>query len=144
MKLLCTYTPLSLCSVQVLGGSVDGTVRQFDVRMGMMFSDTLHESVTGIAVSHDGNCVLASCLDHSMKLLDKASGELLATYTGETAHHSFTVPPAPQSFLPGAAVLACMHPCRLAWCLQCHVWTTQSYSLQQWATHDMSPFVFSL
>lgn len=64
---------------------MDGTVRQFDVRMGMMFSDMLHESVTGIAVSHDGNCILASCLDHSMKLLDKASGELLATYTGEIA-----------------------------------------------------------
>ncbi len=72
----------SLCSIQVLGGSVDGTVRQFDVRMGMMFTDTLHEAVTGIAVSHDGNCVLASCLDNSMRLLDKASGEQLASYTG--------------------------------------------------------------
>ncbi|DBB14623.1 hypothetical protein WJX82_010312 [Trebouxia sp. C0006] len=71
-------------SVQVLGGSVDGTVRQFDVRMGMMFTDTLHEAVTGIAVSHDGNCVLASCLDNSMRLLDKASGEQLASYTGHT------------------------------------------------------------
>ena len=69
--------------MQVLGGSVDGSVRQFDIRMGMMFTDTIHESVTGIAVSHDSNCVLASCLDHSMKLLDKASGELLATYIGE-------------------------------------------------------------
>lgn len=69
--------------MQVVGGSVDGTVRQFDIRMGMMFTDTTHDSVTGIAISHDGNCVLASCLDHSMKLLDKASGELLATYTGE-------------------------------------------------------------
>lgn len=66
----------------MLGGSVDGTVRQFDVRMGMMFTDTLHEAVTGIAVSHDGNCVLASCLDNSMRLLDKASGEQLASYTG--------------------------------------------------------------
>lgn len=51
--------------------------------MGMMFTDTLHEAVTGIAVSHDGNCVLASCLDNSMRLLDKASGEQLASYTGE-------------------------------------------------------------
>ena len=76
--------PFLLCSVQILGGSVDGSVRQFDIRMGMMFTDTLHESVTGIAVSHDGNCVLASCLDNSMKLLDKASGELLATYIGES------------------------------------------------------------
>ena len=58
--------------MQVLGGSVDGSIRQFDIRMGMMFTDTLHEAVTGIAVSHDGNCVLASCLDNSLKLLDKA------------------------------------------------------------------------
>lgn len=84
VPLLYTVPLCLLCSVQVVGGSVDGTVRSFDIRMGMMFTDTIHESVTGIAISHDGNCVLASCLDHSMKLLDKASGELLATYTGET------------------------------------------------------------
>lgn len=69
----------------MLGGSVDGTVRQFDVRVGMMFTDTVHEAVTGIAVSHDGNCILASCLDNSMRLLDKASGEQLASYTGMAA-----------------------------------------------------------
>lgn len=69
--------------MQVLGGSVDGTVRQFDIRMGMLFTDALHEAITGIAVSHDSNCILASCLDNSMRLLDKASGELLATYTGK-------------------------------------------------------------
>ena len=84
VPLLYTVPLCLLCSVQVVGGSVDATVRQFDIRMGMMFTDTIHESVTGIGISHDGNCVLASCLDHSMKLLDKASGQLLATYTGET------------------------------------------------------------
>ena len=75
--------PCLLCSVQVLGGSVDGTVRQFDIRAGMLLTDNLHEAVTGIAVSHDGNCVLASCLDHTLRLLDKASGESLANYKGE-------------------------------------------------------------
>lgn len=78
----CVIVSCLFRSVQVLGGSVDGTVRQFDIRMGMMFTDTINEPVTGIAVSHDGNCILASCLDNSMRLLDKASGELLATYTG--------------------------------------------------------------
>lgn len=63
---------------------MDGTVRQFDIRMGMMLTDNLHEPVTGIAVSHDGNCILASCLDNSMRLLDKVSGELLASYTGHS------------------------------------------------------------
>ena len=76
-----------LCSVQVLGGSVDGTVRQFDIRAGMLLADDLHEAVTGIAVSHDGNCILASCLNDTMRLLDKASGELLATYKGKLLHH---------------------------------------------------------
>ena len=71
--------------MQVLGGSVDGTVRQFDIRAGMLLTDDLHEAVTGIAVSHDGNCILASCLNDTMSLLDKASGELLATYKGQLA-----------------------------------------------------------
>ena len=98
--------------MQVLGGSVDGTVRQFDIRMGMTFTDSLHESVTGIAVSHDGNCVLASCLDNSMKLLDKASGELLATYTGECASHLTT--PA-TSLHSASSDYACMHAYLHAW-----------------------------
>ena len=84
-----------LCSVQVLVGSVDGTVRQFDIRAGMLLTDNLHEAVTGIAVSHDGNCVLASCLDHTLRLLDKASGESLAIYKGvppcQLCHHSFSI-----------------------------------------------------
>ena len=45
--------------------------------------DQLGAPVTAMALSHDGNCVLASCLDGRMRLLDKASGELLAQYTGE-------------------------------------------------------------
>ena len=53
-----------------------------------MFTDTVHEAVTGIAVSHDGNCILASCLDNSMRLLDKASGEQLASYTGMAGPHT--------------------------------------------------------
>ena len=46
--------------------------------------DQLGAPVTAMALSHDGNCVLASCLDGRMRLLDKASGELLAQYTGES------------------------------------------------------------
>lgn len=40
-------------------------------------------SVASVALSHDGNCVLAACLDSHMRLLDRESGELLATYQGE-------------------------------------------------------------
>ena len=65
------------------GGQRDGTVRQFDIRAGMLLTDDLHEAVTGIAVSHDGNCVLASCLDDKMRLLDKALKENMFVEEGQ-------------------------------------------------------------
>lgn len=67
---------------QIVAASVDGTVRQFDVRGGCMYVDQLHAPVTAMALSHDGNCVLASCLGARLMLLDKDSGGLLAHYTG--------------------------------------------------------------
>lgn len=66
----------------ILAGSVDGTVRRFDVRMGRAYTDNLHHSVASLAVSHDGLCVLAACLDSHLRLLDIEAGELLAKYSG--------------------------------------------------------------
>ncbi len=34
------------------------------------------------AVSNDHNCVLAACMDSTIRLLDRADGDLLAEYTG--------------------------------------------------------------
>lgn len=70
------------CSAEILAGCVDGTVRRFDVRSGCAYTDQLHAAVSAMALSHDSNCVLASCLDAKLRLLDKASGELLAEYKG--------------------------------------------------------------
>jgi mitogen-activated protein kinase organizer 1 len=72
---------------EIIAGSVDGSVRRFDVRMGRMYVDELHQAVTCVAASHDGLCVLAACLDSGLRLLDKDSGQLLATYRGH-AHES--------------------------------------------------------
>ncbi|KAK9828990.1 hypothetical protein WJX72_003265 [[Myrmecia] bisecta] len=73
-----------LCTprAEILAGSVDGTVRRFDVRAGCVYTDDLHHPVTSVALSNDGNCLLAACLDSHMRLLDKGSGELLAQYEG--------------------------------------------------------------
>jgi mitogen-activated protein kinase organizer 1 len=67
---------------EIIAGSVDGTVRRFDVRMGRAYTDEVHHPVTSVAASHDGLCVLAACLDSTLRLLDKSTGELLSTYTG--------------------------------------------------------------
>eukprot|EP00884_Botryococcus_braunii_P006060 jgi/Botrbrau1/15455/Bobra.43_2s0079.1 len=67
---------------EIVGGSVDGTVRCFDVRAGSCYVDDCHHPVTSLAISNDGNCILASCLDGCLRLLDKGSGTLLASYSG--------------------------------------------------------------
>uniref|UniRef100_A0A7S0N1I4 Anaphase-promoting complex subunit 4 WD40 domain-containing protein n=1 Tax=Pyramimonas obovata TaxID=1411642 RepID=A0A7S0N1I4_9CHLO len=77
----------SVTSVQVAGhaivaGSVDGTVRTFDVRRGRVVTDDLHHPVTSVRLSNDGNCLLAGCLDARLRLLDRGSGEELAAYAG--------------------------------------------------------------
>ena len=74
--------------------------------MGCMDVDRLGAPVTAMALSHDGNCVLASCLDGCMRLLDKASGELLAQYTGELLQKADT------SICDGMAMLAVDSICR--------------------------------
>ena len=34
-------------------------------------------------MSRDHNCVLAACMDGTLRLLDRADGDLLAEYTGD-------------------------------------------------------------
>ncbi|KAK4578124.1 hypothetical protein RGQ29_028316 [Quercus rubra] len=77
---------MSVCLTksEIIGGSVDGTVRTFDIRIGREISDDLGQPVNCISMSNDGNCILASCLDSTLRLLDRTSGELLQEYKGHT------------------------------------------------------------
>lgn len=63
-------------------GSVDGCVRVYDLRAGLLTTHTVGPPVSSVAVSRDGNCVLACSLDSHVRLFDLATGELLARYGG--------------------------------------------------------------
>ncbi|KAG7572086.1 WD40-repeat-containing domain [Arabidopsis suecica] len=43
----------------------------------------MYQPVNCISISNDGNCVLAGCLDSTMRLLDRTTGELLQVYKGD-------------------------------------------------------------
>ena len=148
---------LLACSAEIVAGSVDGTVRRFDVRAGLETADDLggapHPSlqractwetllfsaaaaptlascgpcnrsmevetadtptlsgvvsnvgaaVTSVAVSHDGHCLLASCMDGAARLLDKEGGDLLATYRGRFLLSTLCFRRLPASFPIAAA-----------------------------------------
>jgi mitogen-activated protein kinase organizer 1 len=61
---------------------VDGSVATFDVRRGACTWDFVGRPVSSACVSNDGNCTLVSCLDSTVRLLDRSNGELLAEYRG--------------------------------------------------------------
>lgn len=77
-----SVTSVCLVDACLLGGSVDGSVRCFDVRAGKVTTDTFGAPVTVLALSRDGQCVLAALAASRLRLLDRASGTLLAEYTG--------------------------------------------------------------
>lgn len=67
---------------QVISGSVDGAVRQYDVRRGQLTVDELRQPVGSLAVSNDGQCLLCSTLDSKIRLLERETGNELASYEG--------------------------------------------------------------
>eukprot|EP00808_Paulinella_micropora_P029214 g48462.t1 len=66
----------------IRAGSIDGTIRYYDLRMGRVTTDHIGQPVTSISVSSDGNCTLASSTDSTLRLMDAETGELLNSYKG--------------------------------------------------------------
>jgi mitogen-activated protein kinase organizer 1 len=70
----------SSSSNEIIAASVDGTVKTFDLRMGEVRSDVIDSPVTSLALTPDGKCVVANCLDENIYLIEKSTGELLKKY----------------------------------------------------------------
>ena len=64
--------------------SVDGTVRTYDIRRGILQSDDCGSPVTSMAQTRDGLNLALSCLDGHIRLVDVRTGQLVNTYSG---HH---------------------------------------------------------
>ncbi|UXI17888.1 hypothetical protein NH340_JMT03831 [Sarcoptes scabiei] len=73
---------LTLTDHEIVSVSLDQNVRHYDIRKGMMNADCLHASLSYVTMTDNGECILLSCLNNSLILLDKSSGEILATFKG--------------------------------------------------------------
>jgi mitogen-activated protein kinase organizer 1 len=73
---------ISVSKNEILVASLDGCVRQYDIRAGKMRTDKIGATVMGATYSNDGNCILVSTLDNKIRLFDKTSGELLNDFSG--------------------------------------------------------------
>jgi mitogen-activated protein kinase organizer 1 len=65
---------------EILAGSVDGRVRCYDLRKGVLDTDVIGSSVTSLQRTRDGNGVLVGTLDSTIRLMDRDGGGLLRSY----------------------------------------------------------------
>ncbi|KAG0125981.1 WD40-repeat-containing domain protein [Tuber indicum] len=77
-----SVTSVYVKGCEVLVGSVDGRVRNYDVRMGRCFVDLIGWPVTSVGVTADGNALLVGALDGGIRLMDKVNGGMLQCYRG--------------------------------------------------------------
>lgn len=65
-------------------GSVDGVMRTYDVRQGILRSDVIDHPVTSLTPTQEGGAILVSTLDSTLRLFDLANGQELQRFTGLT------------------------------------------------------------
>ncbi|XP_060516920.1 WD repeat domain-containing protein 83 [Cylas formicarius] len=75
-------TSIKVTEHEILTGSVDCSVRRYDLRNARCDSDFVGAAITSVSFSHDGQCILVSSADNTVRLIDKHSGEMLGEYIG--------------------------------------------------------------
>lgn len=65
---------------EILAGSVDGKIRCYDLRKGVLHTDVIGVSVTSLQRTRDGHGLLVGALDSSIRLMDRDGGGLLKAY----------------------------------------------------------------
>ncbi|CAO3673063.1 unnamed protein product [Umbelopsis ramanniana] len=84
----CKDSVMSLLirGAELIVGSADGRLRNYDIRMGQLQEDYIGAAITSVRMSKDRNCILASTTDDTIRLMDKANGTLLNEFKGH--HHT--------------------------------------------------------
>jgi len=74
---------------EIITGSIDGCIRTYDLRRGILTCDSLGKdvSITSLCVFSEYMCIAASCLDGNIHILDRRNGDRVSTIS----HHDRTV-----------------------------------------------------
>lgn len=81
-----SISQIDVNNYEVLGCSIDGSVRNYDLRMGMMNEYAIGKPVTFCKYALNNECIIASCLDNAIRLIDKRDGRLLNHFIGHENH----------------------------------------------------------
>ncbi|ORE20159.1 WD40 repeat-like protein [Rhizopus microsporus] len=67
---------------EIIAGCADGRLRTYDIRKGELKEDYIGSPITSAKITKDGNCILVSSLDSTVRLMDKSNGKLLNEFKG--------------------------------------------------------------
>ncbi|PAA46303.1 hypothetical protein BOX15_Mlig030218g4, partial [Macrostomum lignano] len=79
-----SVTAVAVHSWRIYTASLDGRLRCYDARKGRLAEDNLCKPLIGLCATRDGRCILASCSDARLRLIDRDTGDLLASYSGHS------------------------------------------------------------
>ncbi|KDO17974.1 hypothetical protein SPRG_16626 [Saprolegnia parasitica CBS 223.65] len=77
-----SVTSVKMTDHEIITGCVDGYVRSYDLRAGLLTQDNLHSPVVSLQLSSDLNCIVASTLAKRVVLFEAASGTELNAFEG--------------------------------------------------------------
>ncbi|XP_027195497.2 WD repeat domain-containing protein 83-like [Dermatophagoides pteronyssinus] len=73
---------LAITDHEIATVSLDHHLRRYDIRKGIMEADNLHSPLTYVNFTNDSQCMLVSGMNNLLKLVDKSSGQILASFEG--------------------------------------------------------------
>ncbi|KAG5679165.1 hypothetical protein PVAND_008755 [Polypedilum vanderplanki] len=84
-------TGLLVTTNKIITSSLDGCIRHYDIRAGELTCDKIGISITSLAMTSDEQCLLASCQDEIIRLIDIDGGEVLTEYKGHKGSKDYRI-----------------------------------------------------
>lgn len=66
---------------------MDGSVRNYDIRMGQFTIDEVGEAIQSMALSNSNKACIVSTLDSRISLMDRNTGEKVMQYQGHSVNN---------------------------------------------------------
>lgn len=84
-------TGLIVASNKIVTSSLDGCIRHYDIRAGELTCDKIGIPIVSLAMTSDEQCVLASCQDEAIRLVDTDTGDVLVEYKGHCGAKDYRI-----------------------------------------------------
>lgn len=66
----------------MIASSVDGHIKYFDIRNGLITEDYFGAGILSFGVSYDNNLLCLSCVDSKVRIVERKSGSVLQAVGG--------------------------------------------------------------